>query len=323
MYKITDPRCFLSKPWNFTPVIYASPGNRFKSDTKKHQGPIIHFKSISNMMNKFFTYLTVFCSACFLFTACGSNTNETNGENQSETAANESATTAATNVKLSDFTSSPAFPEAKLSMDYKGGKFTFKVDSKTYQLGEQTSDAPQKMCANSPDGQHIHLIVDNGPYDALYKTEFEKEVADGERYLLAFLSRSYHESIKTPTAFSLVKGTVANNSLGKTEKVTDPMVFYSRPKGKYVGKSETDKVMLDFYLANVSLSADGYKVKALVNGETEFTLTEWKPYFLEGLPMGDNKIKLTLVDKDDKPVNSPLNPIERVFTLVKDPAPGQ
>jgi hypothetical protein len=207
-------------------------------------------------------------------------------------------------------------------MDYKSGKFTFKVESKNYKLGEQTTDAPQKMCANSKDGQHIHLIIDNEPYDALYKPEFEKEVADGDHYLLSFLSRSYHESIKTQSAHTLVKATVKEKSMTKSVPVSEPMVFYSRPKGKYVGKSETDKIMLDFYLANVNLSPDGNKVKVLVNGEKEFTIDKWQPYFLQGLPMGDNKVKLTLVDKDGNPVNAPLNPVERVFTLMEDPAPG-
>ncbi len=98
------------------------------------------------------------------------------------------------------------------------------------------------------------------------------------------------------------------------------MLFYSRPKGKYVGKAETGKVMLDFYLVNTELSPTGNKVKVLVNGEKEFTVDTWKPVFLEGLPMGDNKVKLTLVDKDGNPVNTPLNPVERVFTLLEDPA---
>lgn len=275
------------------------------------------------MKKRIALYSTAICAACFLFVACGGNAGETNDSQEAATDTSSQVETPAPVIKLSDFTTSPEFPDAKVSMDYKGGKFTFKVESKTYKLGEQTTDAPQKMCANSKDGQHIHLIVDNGPYDALYKPEFEKEVADGDHYLLAFLSRSYHESIKTQTAHTLVKASVKDKSIVKSAPVTEPMVFYSRPKGKYVGKSETDKVMLDFYLANVNLSPDGYKVKVLVNGQTEFIVDKWHPYFLEGLPMGDNKIQLTLIDKDGNPVASPLNPVERVFTLVEDPAPGQ
>jgi hypothetical protein len=120
-----------------------------------------------------------------------------------------------------------------------------------------------------------------------------------------------------------VKAEVKNNSFAKTAPITEPMLFYSRPKGKYTGKAETDKVMLDFYLLNCDLSGIGYKVKVDVNNEKQFIINRWQPHYLEGLPMGDNKIKLTLIDKDGNPVNSPLNPVERVFTLVDDPAPGQ
>jgi hypothetical protein len=38
--------------------------------------------------------------------------------------------------------------------------------------------------------------------------------------------------------------------------------------------------------------------------------------------MGENKIKLTLIDKTGEVVQAPLNPVERVFTLKADPAKG-
>lgn len=275
------------------------------------------------MKNKILAYLTIVCTACFLFTACGGSNNEADNDDQTAIDSTAVSDNTTSEITLSDMSDSPDFPVASLRMEYKNGKFVYLIDSKDYKLGAQTSDAPQKMCANSEKGQHIHLIIDNEPYDALYETTFEKQVPDGEHYILSFLSRSYHESIKSPSAQFLVKGTVANNTLTKSDPVREPMLFYSRPKGNYVGNSETDKIMLDFYLANVTLSPDGYKVKALINGEKEFILTEWKPYLIEGLPMGDNKIKLTLIDKDGNPVSTPLNPVERVFTLVDDPAPGQ
>ena len=175
------------------------------------------------------------------------------------------------------------------------------------------------MCANSKDGQHIHLIIDDQPYAAKYEPSFNYEIADGEHYLLAFLSRSYHESIKTKDAHVVVKGNFKGNSMMSKAKVDAPMLFYSRPKGEYVGKADTEKIMLDFYLVNTTLSADGNKVKVAVNGEEKFVLDEWKPIFIEGLPMGDNKIKLTLVDKDGNVIDAPLNPVERVFTLKADP----
>ncbi|HHM21185.1 MAG TPA: hypothetical protein ENJ20_04085 [Bacteroidetes bacterium] len=222
-------------------------------------------------------------------------------------------------IKLADFPPSPGYPDAKLELvSYKDGVFNFKVSN--YELKAQTSDAPQKMCANSGKGQHIHLIIDNKPYAAKYESSFEYEVPDGEHYVLAFLSRSYHESIKTPDAHVAFKGVFKNNSLESKSPIEGPMLFYSRPKGTYVGRANTDKLMLDFYLINTTLAPDGNQVKALLNGETEFVLDAWKPVFLTGMPMGENKIQLTLIDKEGKKVDAPLNPVERVFKLQADPA---
>ena len=95
------------------------------------------------------------------------------------------------------------------------------------------------------------------------------------------------------------------------------MLFYSRPKGTYTGKANTDKVMLDFYLANLALGND-YKVKANINGE-EHMIDTWQPYYIEGLPMGENNVTLTLVDGEGKKVEAPLNPVSRTFTLEADP----
>lgn len=239
-------------------------------------------------------------------------------ESTSETATEAEAP--AKKYTITPFSNSVAYPDAKItSMDYVNGKFKVGIESSTYKLGEQTADADQKMCANSGQGQHIHMIVDNGPYSAYYTNEFEQAIGDGEHYILAFLSRSYHESIKTATAFTAKKVTIAGGNFKSTEDITAPMLFYSRPKGAYVGDKETKKVMLDFYLTNVTLGND-YKVKAEINGE-EHILDTWQPYYVEGMDLGENTIKLTLIDKDGNAVNTPLNPVERTFSLAPEPAP--
>lgn len=221
---------------------------------------------------------------------------------------------------LTAFSSSPEFADAAMtSMDYNAGKFNFGVGGDSYVLGSQTTDAETKMCANSAKGQHIHLIVDNGPYAAKYTADFDYEIADGEHYLLAFLSRSYHESIKTTAAHRAEKVAIKGNSITDRSAVTEPMLFYSRPKGTYVG-AETKKVMLDFYLSNTSLASAGNKVKADINGEVHM-LDKWQPYYVEGMPMGENTITLTLLDADGNTIETPMNPVTRTFTLKEDPAP--
>lgn len=225
-----------------------------------------------------------------------------------------------TKYVLTPFAPSKAFTDAKIeSMDYTDGKFSFKVGG-NYELGTQTPDAPSKMCANSGKGQHIHLIMDTAPYAAKYVADFDHEVANGDHHLLAFLSRSYHESIKSKGAHVALKTKVENGTITAREPITEPTLFYSRPKGTYVGAADTKKIMLDFFLVNATLGAD-YKVQAKINGEMHLIDT-WKPYYIEGLPMGENTITLTLLDKDGKKVNSPINPVTRKFVLKTDPTEG-
>lgn len=210
------------------------------------------------------------------------------------------------------------FPDAAISsMDYQKGSFSFKL-SGNYKLGEQSTDAPQKTCANSAEGQHIHLIINNAPYLAKYTETFHHSIADGEHYLLAFLSRSYHESIKHPKASALIKAEIKDSSFKRIEPVYEPMLFYSRPKGAYVG-DDTKEILLDFYVANCVLG-EQYKVKANINNQ-EFIIDKWQAYIIKGLPMGENTIKLSLIDHTGALVNSPLNPVERKFEL--QAGPGQ
>ena len=220
-------------------------------------------------------------------------------------------------VVLTPFSPSKAFPDASLkAMAYMGGTLSTVIGGASYKLGEQTPDANEKQCANSKEGQHLHLIVDNEPYIAKYESAFTHDIPDGDHYLLAFLSRSYHESIKTAAAHRAVKANIKSKSITKAEDVKEPMLFYSRPKGLYTG-DDTKKVMLDFYLVNTDLSK--HKVEADINGQ-KFTLDTWQPYYMEGLPEGENKITLTLVDSTGQAVKAPFNPVSRTFTLEKTPA---
>ena len=189
--------------------------------------------------------------------------------------------------------------------------FDFQVDN--YELGGQTEDAPTKSCANSAKGQHIHLILNNEPYSAFYESVFSKELTHGNYMGLAFLSRSYHESIKTDEAYELFSFSIGEVEEAAAFDLSGVHMFYSRPKGSYVG-DDIKKVLLDFYLVNADLSATGYKVKATING-TEFLLEKWVPYAMEGLPAGELTVELALLDATGQLVASPFNPVRRAVTL--------
>ena len=248
--------------------------------------------------------------------ACGSGGSES--ENTS-TDAEEMDSTDAQQVTLTPLTDSPTFPEASLTMNaptegssVPDGSVSFDFSVAGYELGAQTSDAAGKGLANSGKGQHIHLILNNGPYSAHYEPTFDKELEAGHYVSLAFLSRSYHESVKNPDA-AVISQFVVGDGEHEMADFTKPHMFYSRPKGEYKGP-DTEKVLLDFYLLNCDLSEDGYKVKATINGE-DFTITDWSAYTMEGLVIGDNTIRLELVDGDGNTVESPFNPVERTVKL--------
>ena len=61
-------------------------------------------------------------------------------------------------------------------------------------------------------GNHIHVILDNQPYEAYYEINtqpFElRNVAEGKHTLRVFPSRPWHESFKNDTAFQMVTFTV-------------------------------------------------------------------------------------------------------------------
>lgn len=225
-------------------------------------------------------------------------------------------------LKVYAFDTSPKFPDARLNLIEPAPGSTvattevpFKYELANYQLTAQTEGPAHHDHANSAQGQHIHNIVDNEPYTAHYNTAFTKPVKEGSHVVLSFLSRSYHESLKHKTAYDLRVINVGTSTAGPGAgfDTKGQHLFYSRPKGEYVG-NDTKKIMLDFYLVNTSLSGNGNQVRATING-TPFTIDRWLPHTIEGLPMGESTIKLELLDKNGNVVPGPFNTVERKITL--------
>jgi len=204
-------------------------------------------------------------------------------------------------------------------------------------------------------GNHIHVILDNQPYEAYYNLdrEFElRNVADGEHTLRVFPSRPWHESYKTDGAFQTLKFTVrgggadagkpATTNAGQTMSNTNssaateskdmqkttagavdaakPLLTYSRPKGEYKG-ADADAIMIDFWLANARLTGDGgeYRVRYSVDGGEAKYIDKWQPIWLSGWTNGKHSVKVELVDKNGAVVdNGGYNSTTREITVVKD-----
>ncbi len=205
-------------------------------------------------------------------------------------------------------------------------------------------------------GNHIHVILDNQPYEAYYELNqpFElRNVTSGKHTLRVFPSRPWHESYKNESAFQMVTftvegggdpskatttntgQTVSNNnaSAAQTSRegkdvsastagevdLAKPLLTYSRPKGEYKD-AEADPIMIDFRLANAKLKGDGgeYRVRYIIDDDEAKYIDKWEPIWLSGWTSGKHTVRLELLDKDGRPVeNGGYNTTTREITVVK------
>lgn len=266
--------------------------------------------------------LTVLAFAIVLVSSCKENKNkvEKNEEVIEEVEVVESK------ILVAPLSDSPAYADAKLMLNTpqtmtiaEVGKVDFDFTLENYNLEDQTDSPNAQRLANSGKGQHIHFILNNQPYSAHYEPNIKKEIPVGVHHLVAFLSRSYHESVKNENSVVVRKLVVGDNPEDKLSLDMDaPTLIYSRPKGTYVGK-DADYLMLDFFVLNTKLSEKGNKVRATINSQ-EILITKWEPYIIKGLPKGEVNIKLELIDAEGNVIPGPFNTVERTVTLKAEEA---
>lgn len=219
----------------------------------------------------------------------------------------------------------PEFPDAKFEIVTPGPDEVVTGDSimvttklAGVELKAPTAGEGANGLAYSKDGQHIHVIIDDQPYMAMYDETFSVgKLEPGVHTLRAFPSRSWHESIKMPNVFVAHTFYVGEKNGEPLLDPAKPLLTYSRPKGEYVGK-DAQKIMIDFYLANCELGPDKFKVIASVDGKALDTLTEWVPYYIEGLKEGEHRIGLKLIGPDGNAVqNGSFNDAAQTITVRK------
>jgi hypothetical protein len=202
-------------------------------------------------------------------------------------------------------------------------------------------------------GQHVHLIVDDMPYEAIYDVskpirlrDFAKKAPDqitapplseGTHVIRAFPSAGpkdargmlHHESWKNPEAFAWVRFHVGKAG-GDLEKfdATKPTLTYSRPKGDYkVGSPDLEKFMIDYYLTGTRLEVRGNGVRATLDGkqvalkdaegkESPAVFTTWQRQLIPSPAVGEHEMLLELIDRDGKVIEGPFNATKRKFKVV-------
>jgi len=181
---------------------------------------------------------------------------------------------------------------------------------------------------------HVHLILDNKPYKAIYDTKAPiklseltggEALTDGYHVLVAFPSRSNHESVKTKGALAIVPFWIGKKDpvVAKSNPTTKPMLIYSRPKGDYAG-AMADHLLVDFQLANTKLAEGKHHVRVTLDGDSlaaplSANVTSFgTPLYADHLPGGTYTVKVELLDSDDKLVGGPWNTTTRTITVTVD-----
>jgi hypothetical protein len=186
----------------------------------------------------------------------------------------------------------------------------------------------------SPDGNHVHLIIDNEPYiavrdvekpidlRALMQKELGHDLVEGTHVLRAFPSRGHHESVKEPGAFVVATFHFKKKSGDNALDPKAALLTYSRPKGCVeVGQ----RALLDFYVSNTKLSAQDSRVRYTIDGALSGDIVSWTPHYIENLAEGEHSLRLQLVNAKGEPVAGPFNDTTRTIQVqpeCKKPTPA-
>jgi hypothetical protein len=200
----------------------------------------------------------------------------------------------------------------------KASDFSVKLDVKNWQTAQGSN--------------HVHLILDNRPYKAIYDPKQPiklseltggEALAEGQHVLVSFPSRANHESVKTKGALALVPFWVGKKGDTKNDPTKKPMLIYSRPKGEYKGEM-ANHVLVDFYVANVTLAEGKEHVNVTVTGPGIDKPLEAKvekfgtPLYLDNLQNGSYEVKTELVDGSNKLIEGPWNSTTRSIKIDHD-----
>lgn len=168
-------------------------------------------------------------------------------------------------------------------------------------------------------GPHVHLILDNEPYQALYKVDQPlvlTDLAPGTHTLRAFPVRPWHESFKNEGAYAQVTFHVLTSTDHNRPDPQQPLLTYSRPKGAY----GAEPILLDFYLTQAPLhvvaqsqaAIADWRIRVTIN-EQSFLVDQWQPLYLKGFKPGKNWVKLEFIDVDGNVVENQFNNTVRVI----------
>lgn len=170
-------------------------------------------------------------------------------------------------------------------------------------------------------GPHLHVILDNQPYIAVYDLNQPLVLPDlspGTHTLRVFASRPWDESFKNEGAYAQATFHVFTKTDDNNPDPKLPLLTYNNPQGSY----GTEPILLDFYLTNAPLHLVGkenadnefsdWRIRSTINGES-FIFDRWQAVYLKGFRPGKNWVKLEFLDNQGNPVKNAFNTTVRLI----------
>ena len=211
-------------------------------------------------------------------------------------------------IKLTEVFNIPKFKTIEVGLEADNQRFNLGVNkiefkSKNFNLGQRTIDQDIHKVRNEKRGQYLAVVRNNGPAVKQFGSNIEASLKIGENYFLCFLNRSYDISLKVPKAAFLFKINANSSGCSSNTNVTDSIAYViNQPSGVYTGL-ETNKILFDFYLKNVSIGKNGNYAVLSIN-EIQFKLNKLAPFWVTGLTKGKHTFNVEIFNKDGKKINS-------------------
>ena len=267
-------------------------------------------------------YLLVICLSFSLF-SCGKISLDDKLEISSRSINQEAIVTKATS-KLSEVAPPLIIQELDQSLEkYQPEVFIFNPKKEkiytenTVEVRLKVKDLPIFRNEKLGLGTHLHLILDNEPYQDIYDTKQPfvlENLTPGTHTLRVLAARPWGESFKNDRAYAQTTFHILTKTNDNTPEDTLPLLTYSNPQGTY----SAEPILLDFYLnqeakKNIGNNNQDYLIKVTVNGDS-FTLNNWHPVYLEGFKRGNNWVQLELVDQEGNNIKNYFNNTIRLIT---------
>jgi hypothetical protein len=195
------------------------------------------------------------------------------------------------------------------------------LQNTTVSVRVQVQDLPTFQDEALELGPHLHLMLDNQPYGAIYDLQQPivfNDLEPGTHTIRVFAASPWDESFKNEGAYAQTTFHLFTKTPENKPDLSKPLLTYSRPQDSY----GAEPILLDFYISNVPLhlvaqedaedDIPDWRIRCTINGES-FIFDRWEPIYLKGLKPGKNWIQMELLDDQGNPFPNAFNNTVRLI----------